>query len=1041
MQSESKVPSTFVSGGSGNILPLLIGVAIILGITGYLLRTGYTDALDTATVTGSNLASTLETRLDATLRRTDSILSGLVYVLDEDKMSRKGSERYASKIDNDLNRHAAHFPELAGLRVFDSSGQLLYTNARDALIGRPHVEDRSFFLQLRDDPSLTRVFSETFLVRSTGTHSIAVAYSVRNKEGQFLGIAIALINLDYFQNYLRELDIGKHGTFAIRNTDNFGLVLRQPNIESELNQGLPPNNPARALISAGQQKVTVEFEAKTDGVRRIFSLQRLQHHPYYALVAIAHEDALSAWYTRARLTLGSLFILLILLAYQQRRVQRSEQSLKSSLSALQRSEQFVTTTIDAVPDQICVIDRDGRILAVNKSWRDFCEQNHLDALNFNYAIDCNYLDICRAGSFENADKATLIEEGIRKVASGELPSFEMEYPCNTPVKNGYFITRISRFHGDSGNLLIRHANITESKKAESELTLLASIFSNSNEAITITDARNQIIATNPAFTALTGYSQEEVIGKNPKILSAGKTSSEFYKEMWDSIHQYGKWQGELWDRRKSGEPYPKWLSISVVRGNNGQIVNFIGSFIDITERKASEEKIRHLAYHDALTMLPNRFSFQERLEQAIGFSRRNGKQLALMLIDLDRFKSINDTLGHHIGDEILIQVAQRISASVRQSDIVARLGGDEFVVVLPDIASPEDAARVAKKIIGAICDPYFIGGQTLSSSPSIGICLYPDDASEISDLLKNADVAMYEAKAQGRSNYQFFTESMTIETTKRMALEADLRLALAKGQFILYYQPQLSLQDRTLVGVEALIRWDHPTRGIVSPLEFIPIAEETGLILPIGDWVLQEACQQLFQWRANGIDHIRISVNLSAVQFLDKGLPDRVHALLDQYSLSTDLLDLEVTESMTMSAPQDAIAAMSKLTQKGLTLSVDDFGTGYSSLAYLKLFPISTLKIDRSFVKDIETDSNDAEICDVTVLLAHKLGLDVVAEGVETAAQLKFLLSIGCEKIQGYLISKPLPAREVEKFIRDNPTVPRIGTIELWTPELSPEHL
>jgi len=571
------------------------------------------------------------------------------------------------------------------------------------------------------------------------------------------------------------------------------------------------------------------------------------------------------------------------------------------------------------------------------------------------------------------------------------------------------------------------------EKANASLTMLARVFSNSNEAIIISDADNRIIAANPAFTELTGYGEHEALGRNPSFLKAGNTSPEIYREMWAALAAKGAWQGELWDRRKTGEPYPKWLSIAVVRDAAGHISNYIGSFIDISERKASEEQIRHLALHDALTDLPNRFSLNEQLAQALAFADRNNKQLALMMIDLDRFKDINDTLGHHTGDKLLIQVAHRLVQSGRGSDIVARLGGDEFVVVLPGIDSPADAAHVADKIVKAVSAPYLIDDASLRTSPSIGICIYPDDAVGSNDLLKKADVAMYHAKSKGRSNYQFFTDQMHVATVARMSIETDLRLALEQQQFVLHYQPQLDLRTGRMVGVEALVRWQHPVRGLVPPMEFIGIAEETGLIAPLGEWVLREACRQLQDWRAKGIDHIRMSVNLSASQFLDNALPGRIRSILAETGLAAEHLDLEVTESMAMASPAETIAMMKTLTSDGLSLSIDDFGTGYSSLAYLKLFPLSTLKIDRSFVKDIETDQNDAEICDVIVLLAHKLGLQVVAEGVETQAQFKYLLSIGCEKIQGYLISKPLPADKAEAFIRDNPTATGLGTIELWT--------
>lgn len=576
-------------------------------------------------------------------------------------------------------------------------------------------------------------------------------------------------------------------------------------------------------------------------------------------------------------------------------------------------------------------------------------------------------------------------------------------------------------------------DISERRQNEEHLRMLAMVFSNSNEAIIVTDASNRIVATNLAFTKLTGYEPEDVIGKNPSILSAGNTPPEVFREMWRSLLRDGAWQGELWDRRKTGEPYPKWLSISLVRDESGKVLNHIGSFIDISELKATQEKIRYIAHHDTLTNLPNRFSMHEKLEQAVALCKRNKMQLALMLIDLDRFKTINDTLGHQAGDELLIQVAKRLTCAVRESDIVARLGGDEFVVALPGITSPADAAHLADKIARDISEPYLINGQELRTSLSIGICLYPGDSQEIGDLLKNADVAMYHAKAKGRGNFQFFTEDMNIATTKRMTIESDLRLALDRQEFVLHYQPQLDLRSGTIVGVEALIRWQHPAQGLVSPAEFIPIAEECGMIAAIGDWVLEEACRQLKAWQDKGIAHVRMSINLSTGQFLDKTLPARIHELLASNGLSAELIDLEVTESMSMASPDESISVMRTLSSSGLTLSIDDFGTGYSSLAYLKLLPINTLKIDRSFVKDIESDPNDADICDVTVLLAHKLGLEVVAEGVETEAQLKFLISIGCEKVQGYLISKPLPAAEAEIFIRNDTPMAKLGTIDLWS--------
>ncbi len=623
-------------------------------------------------------------------------------------------------------------------------------------------------------------------------------------------------------------------------------------------------------------------------------------------------------------------------------------------------------------------------------------------------------------------KAPFLDLYTQVVDTGEPAEFEPYFPSL-----GRHL-HIRAYPTQAGCFATIFEDVSSRKKSEENTRIMATVFSNSNEAILIADAANRIIAVNAAFTRLTGYTAADVAGQNPRVLSAGNTPAETYDEMWQALQTNGSWQGELWDRRKSGEVFPKWLSISVVRDSDGTVVNYIGSFVDISERKASEERVRHLAHHDALTDLPNRFSLHERLDQAMSFARRSQKTLALMLIDLDNFKVINDTLGHQTGDKLLIQVAQRLTQSVRSSDIVARLGGDEFVVVLPDIETPADAVHVAEKILKAVSEPYPIDSHQLRTSPSIGICLFPEDASESDDLMKKADVAMYHAKAQGRGNYQFFTAELQLVTLRRIAIENELRTAIERRQFELHYQPQLDLRTGRLSGVEALVRWRHPERGLIAPAEFIPTAEETGLIVPLGDWVLSEACRQLAEWQGRGLETLRMSVNLSAHQFLDPQLPYRIKEILAASGLSPEDLDLEVTESMSMGTAGDTVAVMEALTAHGMTLSIDDFGTGYSSLAYLKLFPIRTLKIDRSFVSDIESDPNDAQICDVTVLLAHKLDLETIAEGVETDAQLKYLLSIGCEKIQGYLISRPLPAESAEDFIRAHRPMTGLGTTELW---------
>ena len=405
------------------------------------------------------------------------------------------------------------------------------------------------------------------------------------------------------------------------------------------------------------------------------------------------------------------------------------------------------------------------------------------------------------------------------------------------------------------------------------------------------------------------------------------------------------------------------------------------------------------------------------MNQSIAFARRYETRLAVMLIDLDHFKAINDTLGHSVGDQLLIQVARRLEQSVRDSDIVARLGGDEFVVVLSGVEASTAATEIAAKIIASVCAPYEVIAKTLHTAPSIGICFYPDDASEMDGLLKNADIAMYHAKATGRGHYQFYTASMQDKVTARVTVENELEQALALNQFVLHYQPQIEPSSGRVMGVEALVRWQHPTKGLIFPNDFIKIAEETRLIIPLGEWVLTEACQQLKRWHDEGLTDLYMAVNLSPVQFQDEQLPELVRRSMAESEIRPNHLHLEITESMAMQNPEKNIIMMKALGALGVKLAIDDFGTGYSSLAYLKLFPIDIIKIDRSFVTDIETDDNDAAICEMTMLLAQKLGKHVVAEGVETKAQLAFLSNIGCQWIQGYFYSKPLPPEQAKLFI------------------------
>lgn len=564
---------------------------------------------------------------------------------------------------------------------------------------------------------------------------------------------------------------------------------------------------------------------------------------------------------------------------------------------------------------------------------------------------------------------------------------------------------------------VRVRNLLLRKYAEKQLRLAAKVFESSGEAIMIIDKNNCIVEVNQAFTALTGYSLSDIKGRNPSLLSAGRTDPSVYEKMWQHIEEHGFWQGELWDKDKSGRIYPKWISISVVRNAYNDIEFYIASFTDISERKAAEEHINHLAHRDALTGLFNRFSLQDAIDQALARAKREKIEIAILIIDLDNFKEINDAHGHVAGDKLLVEAAQRMCNSVRQTDIIARWGGDEFVVVLTHVENSSAAARVAEKLRHNLSIPYVHEDIEMISSPSIGVSMFPSDGDNIEILMKNADMALYHAKEMGRNNYQFFSDGIKEADLERIRLRNDLRSALNLNQFELHYQPQLDAKTSKVTGFEALVRWHHPTLGTIPPGLFIPIAEESGLILQLGDWVMNEACRQLKEWRDHSLSNVGMAVNLSASQLRSPALLASIVQILHTHNLQGSDLELEVTESVAMQDPVASIGQLNSLRIMGVKLSIDDFGTGYSSLSYLKQMPVNTLKLDQSFVRDIDTDKHNAVICEATINLAHHMGLLVIAEGVETEAQRNILTSLNCDILQGYLFSKPAPAADARKFI------------------------
>jgi len=560
-------------------------------------------------------------------------------------------------------------------------------------------------------------------------------------------------------------------------------------------------------------------------------------------------------------------------------------------------------------------------------------------------------------------------------------------------------------------------DITEEVNAAAKLKQASTVFNSTSEAIFITDENNLISSINPAYTKITGYTEQEALGKDPNIINSGHHDQAFFKQFWNELLANGHWQGEVWNRHKDGHIFPVWQSITSIKDGSGRILQFVSIFNDISARKADEELIRYQANYDSLTALPNRNLFLDRINIALKQAERNSNQLALLLLDLDRFKWINDTLGHKAGDIILQETAKRLKDSVRESDTVARLGGDEFAIILPDLSHVSDAENIANKIFSAFNPPLSIDGHEIHISGSIGITFFPDDADNIDNLQMNADSAMYSAKEAGRNRFHYFTPQLQAKAERHLLLINYLQQALKRDEFEVYYQPIIDQLSQKIVSAEALIRWNQPQLGFISPEEFIPLAESSGLIYAIGDWVVERVAKNMQRWQQLRLQPINISINKSAHQFSNDNCHEEWADIFKRHSIDVNRITVEITESVFMERGHEHVKKLLEMQKQGMKISLDDFGTGYSSLSYLKRFPVDILKIDRSFIRDVIDDSSDAMLVEMIISLAERMNINVIAEGVETKEQLAFLQKHDCRYIQGYFFSKPLPLAEFERFL------------------------
>jgi diguanylate cyclase (GGDEF)-like protein/PAS domain S-box-containing protein len=892
----------------------------------------------------------------------------------------------------------AAFAKAFTLAVFDAKG-FGVAASEPGLSASRNFADRDYFQVHLNNPHAGLYIGPPLLGRSFGKRFFSLSRRIESPDGRFLGVIMGSIDAQFLADYFATNASGPHGSITLAHIPSQTIVARSPDFTSSF-----ASNVSKSPIFQHYLALTPNgsyFDSSViDGKKRLFNYRSIDGLPLMVAASVAEEDILAEIKSAlpgylAALTALTLFVLAmarLLLATSRR---------------LQEALQLKQNVIEMSPVGIALYSGEqGQCLTANPAFCRMIGASHAQLIAQNYR------------QLESWQQSGLLAAAQRVLRNGGTEHLDAHLHT-TFGRELWLSCVLTTFDDPEGRrLLIMTDDRTAARQAEGRWQLASKVIENSNQAVLITDADNKIISVNPAFEKITGYSSADALGQDPKLLASGRHLKDFYQTMWHDLQAFDHWEGELWDRRKNGEIYPKWARMGTLRDpDSKRITNYVAIFSDITERKASEEKIHHLAHHDPLTHLPNRFAFSVHLKRALALARRENYRVGMIFIDLDHFKTINDSLGHHTGDLLLIEVGQRIRNAIRESDLVARLGGDEFVVVIEGVLRSEDISPITQKILDALAQPYAIESYQLTATPSIGVSIFPDDGDDADSLMKNADTAMYHAKNAGRNNVQFFAQHMNESAQARLLLENDLRTAIREQQFELYYQPQFDAAGKRLLGLEALIRWRHPQRGLVSPAEFIPVAEDTGLIVAIGEWVLGQACRQAKAWQQAGLEFGNVAVNISAQQLQRAGLVAAVEQALRDSDLAAAKLELEITETGVMTAAADAVLILETLKQLGVALAIDDFGTGYSSLAYLKRFPVDRLKIDRSFVMDIEKDASDAAIARSVIALAHALGLEVVAEGVESEGQAAFLRAHQCDRLQGYLYARPMPAEEVVKLM------------------------
>ena len=958
------------------ISSILIMNILVASVFAYYLQTSYMhkqtyliDLTKNASVIASeNIFSKID-KIDTLLFIARDSLLNLPGVLSLENRSLEEVSKYIN----------IRLPTSGELYFITPGGNLIDFNQQKLV----NVSDRDYFkkhLEYKNQNKL--IIGNPIISKISGKEVITFSRNLQGRNGEFIGIVIVSIEASYLKDILM-LSAKENTTVSLQNDLN--VIIKTNNVNTHTAKTISLNDINNYSLIVNHNFIT--------------TISKIEPHSLFLIYSLNTKQEMQSWYAAAYMNIFLLCILMLISIAGGAVLITYINKQKRALIEANTNKEKLELSIKNAPIAMAIINDTGRIITTNQTWR-------------------NLLGISSSTLIELCDDKNKINDCLTKLEtqhSIELVLLGVEKNIDTKVSLAY----LSK---ETNEIIVQVEDLTAIKENEKILTLSKNVYDNSSEGIVVTDDSGKIISINAAFETLTGYSQAELIGTYPSSLAPynKQKANEIYTKIGDILKKGHIWRGELEIKRKDGDMLDIWLNASAIK-NNGKVINLIGMYADITEHKKNQKQIEFLAYHDALTGLPNRVVAYEEFKVLSALAKAQSHQMAVLFLDLDGFKSINDTLGHHVGDMLIKDVAHRIQKVLTPENIICRQGGDEFLIILSDIKNTSDISEIAKRLLSSLNEPFNLDTHIVPISTSIGIARYPEHGETFEELMKKADTAMYSAKSEGKNTFRFYENAMASNLLELLDIRKELHHALEydRGQFVLYYQPQISVKTGRVIGAEALIRWIHPERGMISPADFIPVAEDSGLIIQIGELVLEEACKQAFTWQSKGLTDVTIAINLSAVQLKYLEIVDTVRKILELTGLPPSLLELEVTESAIVQNDTKAYTIMKAFQEMGINMAIDDFGTGYSTFTYLKKFVVNKIKLDRSFVSGITTDMGDIAIVNAIIKMSKQLGVTTVAEGVECKEILNALHVLECDDVQGFLFSKPLPLNEFIKFTID----------------------